>query len=205
MANYSDAAIVRAVIMMRLHNQLVENVFHFRTKNAGIPDTEIATTIRDNVWRRFDDNISAEVTCETISVQEIYPNAKDPYEKAIGEVGEMEGDALPAANAVIVALKTGLGGRRNRGRKYIAGYLASDTENSRLIDTRLAATQADWSAINDFFQASNSLSNLTWGVLHRRNAGAPVPLSADSYVPITSAIVRPVLGTMRSRIPGHGA
>lgn len=205
MALYSNAAIVRSVIIQRLHNQLVENVFYFRTKNADIPDSEIATTIRNEVWRHFDDNISAEVTCEAITVQELFPVARDPYELAVGEVGAQEGDAMPAANAVVVALKTGLGGRRNRGRKYIAGYKADDTENSRLIDTALAATQADWDTINTFFQVGNSLSNLTWGVVHRSLAGAPVPLTADSYVPITSVVVRPVIGTMRSRLPGHGA
>jgi hypothetical protein len=205
MALYSNAAIVRAVLMMRLHNQLVENVFHFRTKNADIPDSEIATTIRNEVWRHMDDNLSAELTCESITVQEIFPVARDPYELAVGEVGAQEGDSLPTANAVVVALKTGLGGRTNRGRKYVAGYRADDTENSRLIDTSLAATQADWDTINTFFQVGNSLSNLTWGILHRRHAGAPVPLSADSYVPITSVVVRAPLGTMRSRLPGHGS
>lgn len=205
MANYSNLAIVRAIIMMTLHGQLVENVFHFRTKNAGIPDTEIATTIRDEVWRHMDDNMSAEVTCNTISVQEIFPTPTDPFEKAIGEVGALEGDSLPAANAVVVALKTGFGGRRNRGRKYIAGMVAAETENSALIPTRLAAVQDDWTAINTFFQQGNASANLVWGVLHRRAAGAPVPLTADSFVAITSAIVRPNLGTMRSRLPGHGS
>lgn len=205
MALYSNAAIVRAVLIMRLHLQLVENVFHFRTKNADIPDSEIAATVRNEVWRHMDDNISAEVSCEAITVQEIFPVARDPFELAVNEDGAQEGDAMPAANAVVVALKTGLGGRRNRGRKYIAGYRASDTENSRLIDTARTDTQADWDTINTFFQQGNALSNLTWGVLHRRAAGAPVPLTADSYVPITSVIVRPVIGTMRSRLPGHGS
>lgn len=205
MALYSNLAIVRAVIMQRLHQQLVENVFHFRTKNADIPDNEIAATIRNECWRRFNDNISAEVTCEAITVQEIFPVARDPFELAVGESGEQEGDAMPPANAVVVALKTGLGGRRNRGRKYVAGYRQDQTENGRLIAGTLAATQADWDAINQFFQQGNGLSNLTWGIVHRMNNGAPVPLAADSYVPITSAVVRPIIYTMRSRLPGHGS
>jgi len=204
MANYSNAAIVRAVVKGLMHEQLIENVYMLRTKNAGIPDSEIAATVRDKIVNQMMPNFSVEYVVNTVSVQEIFPTPTDPFELAVSIDGDSEGEPLPTFNAVVVALKTGLGGRRNRGRKFYAGMSAGEVDNSRITSTRLSALQADVDAINSWFAAGNSLSNLTWGIVHRQLNGTPVPLSADSYVPITSAIVRPVLGTMRSRKIGHG-
>jgi hypothetical protein len=204
MALYSNAAIVRAILKMRLHGQLVENVFYLRTKNADIPDTEIAASARDDIWRLLNDEVSEELTCETISVQEIFPVARDPYELAVAEVGAQVGNAIPTSVAAVASMKTGFAGKSKRGRKYIAGLLMSNCENSVIDDARYASLQAVLNNINANFQASNALKNLTWGVLHTRAGGAPVPLAAESYTPVTSVILRRVLGTMRSRIPGHG-
>lgn len=201
----SNAAILRVVVKMTMHSQLVENVWYVRTKNAAIPESEVITTIRDNIWRKINQNISGDVTCDAISIQEIFPVHQDPYEEAIGEDGQLEGEALPTEVAAVVALKTGLGGRRNRGRKYIAGLVPGDTSQSRIISTRFDALQSDLNEIKNFFLASNSFSNLEMGIVHRSLAGAPVPLTADSFVPVNNIILRQILGTMRTRIPGHGA
>lgn len=204
MALYSDAAIVRAVVKMTLHGQLCENVIHLKTRNADIPDNEIAATVRDKYWRLLNDEVSEQVTCDSISVQEIFPNAKDPFELAVAEVGAQVGDAIPTSVAAVVAMKTGLGGRPNRGRKYIPGLLMTNCENSRIDDARFASLQAVMENINAWFQTAQAQSNLWWGILHRRLNGQPVPLGANSFVPVTSVLLRRILGTMRSRIPGHG-
>lgn len=204
MANYSNAAIVRAIAYYTLDSQLVENVWILRTRNAGIPDSEIATSFRNEVVRRFLPRQTDELTCDRVSVQEIFPTPTDPFELAVAESGAIEGDPLPTAMALVMAMKTGFGGRRNRGRKYIAAVPEADVEASRLTSARLADWQGAADLIAAFFAAGNALSNLDLGILHRVNAGAPVPLTADSFVRVTSLIIRPVLGTMRSRIPGHG-
>jgi hypothetical protein len=203
-ANYSDAAIVRAICKMRLHGQLCENVIHLQTRNAAIPDFEIAATFRDKYWRQLNDEVSEEVTCDSVSVQEIYPVATDPFELAVGEVGAQVGNSVPTSVAAIVAKKTGLGGRKNRGRIYIPGLLMSNCENSVIDDARFGSLQATMDNINAWFQPAQALSNLYWGVLHRRLNGAPVPLGAGSFTKVTSVILRRTLGTMRTRIPGHG-
>jgi hypothetical protein len=205
MANYSDAAIVRAVLRMRLHGQLIENVFFLRTKNAGIPDNEIAASVRTEIWNRLNDEVSSELTCEAITVQEIFPNAKDPFELAVNEAGVLPDEAAPTAVAAVVSMKTGLGGRSNRGRKYIAGLQRTNIDQSRIDAGRLASMQGTFDLMQAFFNAGNNLSNLTWGIFHRTKNGQPVPLSANSYTPVTSVNVQPFTGTMRSRLPGHGA
>lgn len=201
---YSNQAIVRVVIRYTLDGQLVENVWTVRTRNGGILDEDIALTIRQEIVRRFLPRQTDELTCDIISVQEIFPVPTDPHELAVAESGSIEGDPLPTAMAVVMAMKTGLGGRRNRGRKYLSAVPEADVEASRLTAARLADWQGAANLVMAYFAPGNALANLDLGVLHRVNAGAPVPLSADSFVPVTSLIVRPVLGTMRSRIPGHG-
>lgn len=205
MANYSNAAIVRAICKYRMHEQLIENIWHFRTRNAGIPDNEIALTIRNEVVRRFLPRQSDDITCEAISVQEIFPTARDPYELNVGEVGAQEGASIPTAMAVVVSQKTGFGGRRNRGRKYFAGLIESDEENSRISNTAKGEWQGALNLVSAFFAESNAQSNLSLGIVHRSLNGQPVPLAADSFVIITSQTVNSVLGTFRTRIPGHGA
>lgn len=205
MANYSADAIIRAVCIGSLDSQLVENVYHLKAKNAGIPDNEIAATVRDKIVTQLQPNFCDELVFTAVTVQEIFPTPRDPYELAINIAGGQAGDPLPSFNAGVCALKTGLGGRRNRGRKYYAGLLNDDITASRIITSRLGALQIDMDAINSWFAAGNGLSNLTWGIVHRQLNGAPVPLAANSYVPITSAVFRDVVGTMRSRKIGHGS
>lgn len=205
MANYSDAAIIRGVVSGHLHGQLVENVFFFRAKNAGIPDNEIAATVRDKVVDQLNNDVSEQMVFERVKVQEIFPVMRDPFELPINMAGVQAGEAAPSLVAGIVSLKTGLGGRRNRGRKYVAGLLRDNIDLSLIDQARVDSMQVSWNSINSWFAADNNLSNLTWGILHRTLNGAPVPLSADSYVPITSVVVQRVAGSMRTRRPGRGA
>lgn len=203
--NYSNAAIVRCIIKYRMHAQLIENIWHVRTRNVGIPDSEIAITCRDNIVRRMLPRQSAQLTCESLSVQEIFPTPSDPYELVVNEDGAQAGESVPSVIAVVLSQRTGFGGRRNRGRKYFAGLTEADSEQSRLTALALGEWQLAVNLISSFFAESNALSNLSLGVVHRSLNGNPVPLAAGSFVIITSQTVNSVLGTFRTRIPGHGA
>ena len=205
MANYSDAAIIRAVVKGQLHGQLIENVFFLRAKNAGIPDNEIAATVRDKIVDKMNDSVSEQMVFRAVTVQEIFPVKRDPYELAINMAGIQVGEAAPSFVAAVVSLKTGFGGRRNRGRKYVAGLLRDNIDSSIIDAPRVASMQAEWDAINQWFAAGNNLSNLTWGIVHRTLNGQPVPLDANSYVPITSIVVQNVPGSFNTRKPGRGA
>lgn len=205
MANYSDAAIIRGVVKGHLHGQLIENVFFFRAKNAGIPDFEIAATVRDKVVNYMQQSVSEQMVFESNTVQEIFPVMRDPFELVYTRGGLQVGEAAPSLVAGIVSLKTGLGGRRNRGRKYVAGLLRDNIDSSLIDVGRVASMQSEWETINSWFQVGNALSNLTWGILHRSFNGAPVPVDANSYVPITSVVVQRIAGSMRTRRPGRGA
>lgn len=202
---FSNLAILRCVMRGRLHDQLIENVFFFRTKTTGSPDNEVLTDIRTHTWDLLKEDISSEYLCESFTLQELYPTMRDPTELVVEQNASLAGLANPTSVASVISLKTGLGGRRNRGRKYMAGLVKEESINSRIDSTRLASMQENWDAVAFWFRLANTSAYTEWGILHRSANGAPVPIAADSFVPITSVVVRSITGTMRTRIPGHGA
>lgn len=202
---FSNLAICRAVLRMRLHQQLVENVFFFRTRVANSPSAEVLADIRTHTWDYIKADLSSELLLESITLQELYPTARDPEELVVGQNATLTAESCPSSVACVVSLKTGLGGRRNRGRKYVAGLAKDESINSRIDDTRLGSMQTNWDSVAFWFRAANSSAYVDWGLVHRSQGGTPVPIDATNFVPITSVVVRSITGTMRTRIPGHGA
>lgn len=189
---------LRVVVNQLLDQQLVENVFYI-SNHADSTLEAMEDVVNNNLLNWFND-ISNELAVTSVSVQSLAPVHTDPYEEAKAFNGGDLFAALPVANAAIVSLKTGLGGRHNRGRKYLAGIPQQDVDNSRLEDAKRAAMQATWNTINDYFKDGGS-GLATWGIYNKTVVGG-VP--THNFVPIQSVIVRPILGTMRSRLPGHG-
>lgn len=191
-------SILRVVVHYLLDNQECENVFYI-TNHADSTLEAMEDVCNNNLLNYFND-LSNEIAVTSQSVQSLSPLHTDPYEEAKAFNGGDLFAALPVANACIVSLKTGLGGRHNRGRKYLAGIPQQDVDNSRLTEDKRAEMQTTWNAINAYFGVGGS-GLATWGVYH--NAGT-VAAPSHVFVGINSAIVRPTLGTMRSRLPGHG-
>lgn len=201
----SPSAIIRVVVQGKLHGQLAENVWYLRSYVAGTPDNEIALNVRDNITRKFRAHQSNEYQVQNILAQEIFPVARDPFELPVGEAGTVATESLPGGMAAVLSLRTGLAGRRNRGRKYLAGIPEANHGQGGLTQDAWAALAAECDAIRLWFNAGNGLNNVELGIVHRSQGGQPVPLAAGSFVPVTFMTPNQVLGTMRTRIPGHGA
>lgn len=161
--------------------------------------------IRTHTWDYMKLDLSAELLCESITLQELFPVMRDPEELSVAQNASLSGEACPTSVAAVISLKTGLGGRRNRGRKYVAGLVKDESINSRIDDTRLGSMQTQWDAVAFWFRPANASAYVDWGIIHRSSGGTPVPIDATNFVPITSVVVRSITGTMRTRIPGHGA
>lgn len=203
--SFPPATIIKATCKGHYEDQLVENVYALRILGAATDAEALCVSIRDVIVRRWALRQMIGCVVESIIVQGLFPTLTDPYEKAVGEAGSQEGNGLPQLNAVVVSIKTGLGGRKNRGRKYLTGIPDGDETAGRLTDARRGDWQAKADAIWSDAHAGAGVAPFEIGILHRSLGGAPVPLSADSFTPATQLIVQSVLGTMRSRKPGHGA
>jgi hypothetical protein len=202
---FPAATIIKATTKGIYDDQLVENVYALRVVGSSITAEDLCVSIRDVIVRRWSIRQMAEHVVNSIIVQGLFPTLTDPYEKPIGEAGAQEGDGLPQLNAVVVSIKTGLGGRANRGRKYLSGVPAGDEDKGRLTSARLADWQSKADAIWSDAHSGGGVGTWEIGILHRSSGGAPVPIGAGSFVPATQLVVQSILGTMRSRKPGHGA
>lgn len=191
-------SILRVVVSSLLDQQLVENVFHIQN-HADTTLEHMEDICNNNLLNYFND-LSNEVAVTSQSVQSLSPVHSDPYEEAKAFNGAELFAALPVANAAIVSMKTGLGGRHNRGRKYLAGVPQQDVDDSRLEESKRLAMQTTWNNMNSYFKDGGT-GEATWGIYHREGTA---PTFTHVFVPVNSVIVRPVLGTMRSRLPGHG-
>lgn len=186
-----------------LDQQECQNIFHFMN-NAETTLESIEDEANNNLFDDYFNLISNEVSIISHSVQSLWPVLTDPYEEGKSYTGGQAREALPVANAVIISMKTGLGGRTHRGRKYIAGIPSDDVNNSRIEEATRTGWQTTWDTINARYMSGGS-GIMRWGVLHRVGAsGVPVEITDENFTPFTNVIVRSVLGTMRSRLPGHG-
>jgi hypothetical protein len=191
-------SILRIVINSLLDQQLVENVFYIT--NHAASTLEAMENVVNNNMLNFYNDLSNEIACTSVSVQSLSPVHTDPYEEAKAFNGGDLFAALPVANAAIVSMKTGLGGRHNRGRKYLAGIPQQDVDNSRLTEDKRLEMQTTWNNMNNYFGA-DGIGEATWGIYHREGVA---PNFNHVFVAVNSVIVRPILGTQRSRLPGHG-
>lgn len=197
-------AICRVVVKYSEQGQLAENVYFLKVNVNNTTLSAIAINFRDKVTRRWKNRQLSSTICNSITVQELVPAPSDPWEEPIGEAGIQTGDAFPQMVAIVASLKTGLGGRHNRGRKYISGIPATDEVAGKLTTTAQGNWQLQADAIMQDVAPSVTSRPFTLGIVHRTLGGAPVPISDTNFEPIQTIIVQPTLGTMRSRIPGHG-
>lgn len=189
--------VMRVIIEGMLDQQICQNVWHFRAVAATtLEATE--NEINNGLLSLTANFISNEFQFTRVSVQGLSPVHTDPYEEGKAFNGQHTGVSLPVANAIVVALKTGLAGRKNRGRKYFPGVVESEVDNSRVDTDYKLLIQTNMDNLNNRYKPGGS-TNWEWGLVDK------LPSNGDyDFRPFNSVICRDVLGTMRSRLPGHG-
>lgn len=197
--NIAANSVVKYTIEGMLDNQTTFNIFHLQNKAATTLEA-LEDYLNNNLLGQFFDELSNEYQCTRVAVQSLWPVLTDPYEEAKAFSGSDAFAALPVANAAVISMKSGLGGRTKRGRKYLAGIPAQKVDDSRLTEAMRLGLQLEWDGMNGKFKEGGT-GEAIWGILSSKPAGA-TPL--ERFTPVNSVIVRPILGTMRSRLPGHG-
>lgn len=196
-------SILRVTLEAQLHGQRCLNVFHFMNQTE-MTDAAIEDIINNRLLGEIAAYQSDEVLWTLITVQSLWPVLTEGYQEAKSYPGGTAGEALPPANAGIVSMRTGFGGKRNRGRKYIFGLGMNNVTNGEIDSTFLATIQGRWDTMQASFGPTGT-EPLLWGILHKTFNGNPVPINASAFVGCSQVIVRRGFGTMRSRLPGHGS
>lgn len=114
--------------------------------------------------------------------------------------GDVATESHPNNVAAVVSFRSGLRGRRNRGRNYLAG-LPNGAVAGNDIDTGVAAALVTayevWSTM---LTSDHSAAHVVYSC---RDIGGPS--LGGVGVPVTTYIVNPIVASQRRRLPGRGA
>jgi hypothetical protein len=186
-------------------NVVMANVFHFRQK-AGF--TSAINLIGD--WRlvmetEFKLLFSGGCRIQKYSARSIIPLNTDFYESTHSIPGTGGANALPPLVAAVMTWRTGLPGRRKRGRSYIGGVDVSRDSGGFWSTTQLNNMNAWGAKMMTVWGPGGTSATTEFGVWSRLNAGPVPPYAAAGFTPVTAYTAQVNAGSMGTRRRGRGS
>lgn len=122
-----------------------------------------------------------------------------------GTAGASSSQFLPVSNAVIVEKRTGVSGRRNRGRMYLPVAGDASTDSAGVVDgTALAGIQTNMDGLQTDIETAMGAAPGGMYILHSKGWDGAVepadPGNAPAPTLITSFVAKSLIGTQRRRI-----
>jgi len=112
---------------------------------------------------------------------------------------------LPSGVALSIKFLTGLTGRSNRGRNYLAGLFETEVTGNTVLNTTRDAYIAAFEALASYLTgltADHVVASLYSGV---DTEGHPIPRSAGVVHAVTSYALDTFVDSMRRRLTGRGS
>lgn len=183
------------------------NVFHFRQK-AGV----LTAINLIGEWRTYVENTyrmipSSGAGIRRYSARSLIPFNTDFYETFLSPTIAGGGNANPCPSVVtaIMTWRTGLPGRRRRGRTYVPWISNNVHVNGVLGASFVQFNMGDFGNLMvSRFGPGGSSPTTEFGVWSRLNAGADPPFDPAGFTPVTAFTAQPALGSMGSRRFGRG-
>lgn len=153
--------------------------------------------------------VNTQVQFRTVLGTTIIPHNGPIAEQVIeSATGDQPDESLPSYASAILTLRTGFGGKSNRGRIYFGGIGENDTSDSRLNPDTFDALQNIGNQLLAHFGPAGGYPFLRYVIWSRKigageGSGPPDDPSGIRYV--TQTIARSVLGTQRHRMVGKGS
>ena len=183
---------------------------------VGVPDDLIVTigfggagyTLTQADLNDIRDNYALNIVqsySSNISLQKVY--ARDAGGVVLEHIGVSTGGSAsalgPVSNAILVEKRSGLSGRRNRGRMYLPAALEAEVAwDGRINSTYQTLWQGNMDDFLTFLQGVDALAEPV--ILHSKgwdgNTEPPDPGNAPAPTVITSFSVKNLIGTQRRRI-----
>ena len=189
----------RVTLTARYGGQILQNVIHFYISDQVLGDLPVLlTNFRDHWLDVYKDNMCAEVQFLSLHGQELTTGgAGEIADLSLSVVGGGGSDTrVPLELAMVIQLKTGLAGRKNRGRIYMYGitcnWLVSGVWNPTNLasaQTRIDTLKSRWVVTPDYGAKL---------VIH-----GPTDSSGE-YRTVTDMVVRSTPGCQRRRQAGVG-
>jgi hypothetical protein len=198
----------------RLHGHVVEFGVHVRQVGVDGSPADIASLWVGNVMPAVLAATSVEVNWDVVRVSDTRPPpiGTEGVDLPLTQPhpGLVAGECLPGQNSMLISFRTGLKGRRVRGRCYVPGVSETMTVGGKLTGTQLTALQALGQEIYTTFGAGQGNPNYAL-VVHSPptppvKVKPPPPVHTDTLdTPITVADASELIRTQRRRQIGVGA
>lgn len=199
-------AIVQVVVKGQLHGQETNNVLHFGATGLEPNYAQLLLDIIDCIFTALRPALTEEWSLTMCTARQLWPVKLDPIEQIPPQA--TAGTGLPGGvsfSAYLVRIRTGLGGRTNRGRFYIAGTVENDVNLSRLTDAGLARLVTFVNCmIGKFISAEGSTKAFEIGVLSRKELAAVGATHQTAFTEAKNLVPVREVASMRSRKIGHG-
>lgn len=206
--------VYQVTIMGKLEEQDCQNVMYFRTE---LGDNNVEDHLLKAILDCFINNLipvlSSEFDILGIKAKRVVPTLGPELfvGPGVGQEteGQSAGDGLPSFASCRVRIRSTRGGREGLGRFSIGGIPESAT-----VSSFITTESAFWIAVvayvacvvAAFIHEGFPVAN-TWslGVMSRKIGGAKPPFTADGFASATTLQPINAIGTVRSRLVGHGS
>lgn len=198
----------------RIDGQETNNVLHFRLA-SGAGDTDVELHLIIVLINCFVTHVmpvlTSGFTFEMVKWKRVAPTLGIEHITipAGTTTGGGNAAALPSFCSALLSIRTGLGGRRHRGRMYIPGIPENQTTNSTInvADPLMLGLANFVACLVAAFIPGDPVGSNSWsmGVYSRTLGGSSFPYSNLGFTPITGIIPVAQVATTRSRKVGRGS
>jgi len=174
-------------------SQLWQNKVHFNSI-APIDAAGVALEMYTNFWGNYKQGMISDVSLVNIAVTRKEGNVLEQHTRAVQETGVHSGEpGNTIFRAGVIQKKTGLAGRKERGRIYAPGIRGGGVERGVLTFNEQQVWNAITGAIKGAF-IDPGTSDLRMVIKH-----------PEGFTNVTELTMRPVMGVMRTRNIGVGS
>ena len=208
-------AAFRVRIIGQIHGQQTVNVLHFRSLIADLitPEStnsllqDLLTAVMECIIDTLLPAVTDDWTFTRAEAQMLFPQASDPIESTAQ--GQAVGGRAPtnvSFCASLINLRSGLGGRRGRGKMFLPPGGDNDMTNSVLDTDITLLLEAFLLCMFGKFVGPNKTTTFDWCVLSRKDMEGLTGANAyDASRPIVNAAPNTRLAKIGSRKLGSGS
>lgn len=139
-----ESDLVRLTTKGQLMNQSVQFGYTFGKAGVGTDISDLVDDWNTNIIPLLTACTSSSVTWLTVKADYCLAEAPEGIEVAVPATptGEIIGDCLPPFNSMLISIKSGLKGRRRRGRMFVAGVPEGGSSVGKISGAPLTGLEA---------------------------------------------------------------
>lgn len=213
MPGFVPTTVAQVRIVGRLQGQQCINVWHVGSSQTFVDFDQwqaallaLAQAMLECAVDQLLPAVTSDYELVQCDAQMLYPTQTEPFVATAvsGSVGQLGATSVSFA-ASLVNIRTGQGGRRGRGKKFLPPPGESNIANSVIDEPTLVAIAAFLTCVATKFLGSTPTANWHLGVVSQKDRKAVGGTYANAFREVLSLNPVAALATMRSRKVGKGA